>query len=63
MKRMSYRDAVAWIAENDEPKEKNDSIIAEMISVQLISDLCKKSANLIASDIILYRVKNKIYEE
>jgi len=61
MKRMSYREAVAWISENDEPTEKDESIIAEMISVQLIADLTGKSVVTIATDITAYRVNHKIY--
>jgi hypothetical protein len=59
MKRASYRDAVAWIALNDEPSERDLGFIADQISVVLIADVMNVDPHRIARDVIRYREKHK----
>jgi len=54
-KRPSYREAVRWIADNDEPLETDLETIAEMISVQLIADLFGKDPEGVAVAVAIER--------
>ena len=58
MKRASYREAITWIAVNDEPRWSDVDEIAGMISVTLIASIFQVEQNKIAQDILRYRVKN-----
>jgi hypothetical protein len=58
MKRASYRDAIAWIANNDEPRWSDVEEIAGMISVTLIASIFQVEQNKIAQDILQHRIKN-----
>ena len=56
-KRASYREGVAWIAENDEPAEMDHDTVAGLISVCLLADLFGKEATEVAAAIIRLREK------
>lgn len=60
MKRASYREGVAWIANNDEPDELNLESIAAYISTSLLADLFRKDLNDVAKDILRVREKEVI---
>lgn len=55
MKRASYRQGVAWIAENDEPAEPRIDEICLLISVNLLADLFDKDPMDVARDVLKYR--------
>jgi hypothetical protein len=57
MKRASYRNAVAWIALNDETTEIDPQEIRGFISVVLVADLFDVDALKVASDVVRYRMK------
>lgn len=61
-KRASYREGVAWIAENDEPGDFDPDTIDGYISTQLLADLFRKPAAVVAKDIARYRRKHQEYE-
>ena len=57
---MKYRDAIQWIAENDEPEIEGRwsyDVGADQITVQLVSALRGKTATVIACDVVIYRLK------
>lgn len=56
--KFSYKKAIEWIAENDEPREIDLKVISEMISVLLIADLAKKDPIEVAKKIADYRIKH-----
>jgi len=51
-----YRDAVQWIADNDEPTLYDPKAIATQITTQLVSDIFKKNLMQVAMDI--YKARN-----
>ena len=63
MKRASYREAVAWIAYNDDPGS-SDSRDAEavrgMISVGLVADIFGVDSERVAADVVRIRVKENV---
>lgn len=54
-KRLSYREAVEWIAVNDEPTETNPETLASLISVALIADLSARDPKKVAQDVLRAR--------
>lgn len=56
----SYRYAVAWIAQNDEPGDRDPETVGEMTTTMLIADLYGKTNEAVARDIIAYRAKHAI---
>jgi hypothetical protein len=63
MKRASYREGVAWIAENDDPGSSdatNLEAVAGYISTSLLADLFGVGRLKVASDVVKYRKKQKI---
>lgn len=52
-----YRFGVAWIADNDEPAERDPEVLASLISVELLADLFDKEAETVARDVLRLRVK------
>ena len=62
MKRASYREAVAWIARNDEGSATDVDVIAAFVSVLLIADLFGTEADRIARDVVRYRKKHGIWD-
>lgn len=58
MKRASYRQAVRWIAENDDPGDDeadNVDAVAEMISVLLTADIFGVEPKRVAADVVRKR--------
>lgn len=55
MKRPSYRAAVRWIADNDEPAEREAETIAGLISVVLVADLFGVEPARVAGDVLKAR--------
>jgi hypothetical protein len=60
LKQASYRAGVAWIAENDEPGDRDPSTVAELISTMLLADLFGADPSRVAADVIRYRTKHQI---
>jgi hypothetical protein len=56
MKRASYREAVAWIADNDEPGDHEVASIAGYISTLLVADLFRLPPVRVAADILRKRL-------
>jgi len=57
MKRASYREAVQWIADNDEPEDRDVEAIAGYVSTLLIADLFDVEPERIARDVAKYRAR------
>lgn len=57
MKRASYREGVKWIAENDEPLDRDPESIAGLISVLLLADLFGVEPERVAKDVLRARGK------
>lgn len=57
LKRASYREAVEWIALNDEPSNPD---VEELLSVALIADIFGATTERVAADIIRYREQNDV---
>lgn len=55
MKRASYREAVQWIAVNDEPTDRDPEDIAYYISTVLISDIFGVTPERVARDVVRAR--------
>lgn len=51
--------AIAWIALNDEPDERDIATVASLISTLLVADLFGKTAHEIATRVVVYR-KNEL---
>lgn len=61
MKRASYREAVAWIALNDEtcgPEAQDPKEVETLISVALVADIFGVDVQKVAADVVRYRQKN-----
>jgi hypothetical protein len=56
MKRASYREAVRWIAEIDEPTEQRVDVIDGAVTVLLIADLFRVDARRVALDVLHIRM-------
>lgn len=54
-RRPSYREAVIWIAENDEPASDDVAEMENLISVVLVAHLFGTPAHDVARDVIRYR--------
>lgn len=54
-KRPTYRDAVAWIAENDEPLETDEAAVASFLTTVLIADLFGVPEARVAADVMRHR--------
>jgi hypothetical protein len=55
MKRASYREGVAWIADNDEPLDRDEESIAGYISTILLSVLFNKDPYIVARAVLKHR--------
>lgn len=62
MKRASYRSAVKWIADNDEPTDTDIGTIADYISTLLTADLFEVTPKRVAQDVLKHR-KKEMYDE
>ena len=57
MKRASYREAIKWIADEDEPTIMDPEVISGFISVLLIADIFDVSSKKVAADVLKQREK------
>jgi hypothetical protein len=53
-----YRFSIRWIAANDECSEMDPTVLADLISVQLIADLYRKAPEAVAEDVVRERMKS-----
>lgn len=60
MKRASYRDAIDYIACNDEPNGMDIEEIIGYTTVQLVSNIFGLDDQKVAKDIVKYREKHNI---
>ena len=60
MKRASYRHGIAWIAENDEPEDFDECVVARQISVVLVADLFDVDPDRVARDVVRFRKRREI---
>lgn len=51
----SYRKAIEWIAENDEPGETSNEVMAGYATVQLVAELWNKPISVVAIAVVLKR--------
>ena len=58
MKRASYREAVEWIAWNDEPDEREVDVVIGYASVVLIADIFRVEHRKVAEDVVRKREKD-----
>ena len=56
--KMLYQNAVAWIAENDEPECDDMQEMADLISVALVADLWGKAPEEVAAAVLYRRRSN-----
>lgn len=60
MKRASYREAVQWIADNDNPADDEPVIeVAGYMTVMLIADIFDTSTGRVAKDVVWRRAKDR----
>lgn len=58
MKRASYREAVEWIAMNDDNAETDPEVVRYQVTVLLVADLFRLEAERVARDVLRYRAKH-----
>jgi hypothetical protein len=58
-KRPGYREAVEWIAREDEPAEMNAEAVSGLVSVALVADLFGKEQIEVARAVIRFRRTHK----
>lgn len=54
----SYRKAIQWIANNDEPITIDLEIMSEQLTVVLVADLFNKAPEKVAQDVINRRIED-----
>lgn len=59
MKNPSYRQAIEYIALNDEPDDLNPEFMTGMASVHLVSVIFGTPTEVVAADVVRYRLKEK----
>lgn len=53
-----YLDAIAWIAQNDNPgDESTEEDLSKTISVLLVADLWRENPKMVAREVLAYRKK------
>lgn len=57
MARASYREAIDWIAENDESAERDVNVMAEVPTVVLVAEVFRKPAATVALAVVRQREK------
>lgn len=63
MKRASYKDAIAWIAENDSAGDIDaltPDTVHMLVSAVLVADIFGVDPDKIGKDVVRYRIKNNI---
>ncbi len=63
MKRARYREGVSWIANNDEPGEKDLRSVSEQVSTLLLADLFDLRPEKVARDVLRERSMRDLAEE
>ena len=61
VRRASYREAIAWIAENDSLGDAdafNPAIVADLTTVVLVADVFGHTASKVGQDVVNYRDKH-----
>jgi hypothetical protein len=53
----SYKEAIAWIANNDEPDETDKEVLVGFISVCLVADLFHKTTDQVAEDVVGFKIR------
>ena len=59
MKRASYREAIAWIAEMDESAERDTEVMEGVATVILVADLFGVTTARVAHDVVRRREKDE----
>lgn len=54
----SYREAIAWLALNDEQAETQLDELAGLVTFCLVADLFKKKPAIVAADVLAYRIRH-----
>jgi hypothetical protein len=55
MKRASYRHAIAWVADNDDPTERDPGEVAYQISSLLVADIFGVEPERVGRDVVRFR--------
>lgn len=64
MKRPGYREAIAWIAENDSAGDDDPlDVLDGLVTVCLVADLFRLDNKKVAADVFQYRQKQKQQKE
>lgn len=58
MKRPSYRDAVAWVADNDDSETLDVETVRSYVTVALVADLFGVEQEKVAADVVKFREKH-----
>jgi len=58
MKRPSYRDAIAWVAENDDPSVTDPELVYGAVTVVFVADLFGVEQEKVAADVVKFREKH-----
>lgn len=61
MKRASYRDAVDFVALNDEPSELDEEVVSGLASVVLVASIFDVETERVARDVV--RLRKRIVKE
>jgi hypothetical protein len=57
MRRPSYRDAVAWIGENDDGGTVDPEVVHSYLTVGFVADMFGVDQEKVAADVVEYRQK------
>lgn len=57
MKRPSYRDAIAWVAQNDDPAVTDPELVHAAVTVGFVADLFGVDQEKVAADVVKFREK------
>lgn len=57
MSRASYRNAIDWIAENDESAERDVNVMADVPTVALVAEIFQKPTVTVALAVVRQREK------
>ena len=60
MKHPSYKNAIDYIAENDDPTVRDVDAMSGQISIQLVSELFGLDSHRVALDVVKYQINHRI---
>lgn len=60
LKRASYRDAIDFIAQNDEPAEQDEEMVSCLTTVVLVASIFGTDTDRVARDVV--RLRKKLVE-